>query len=283
LSNLEDDAGRWVVKAAARPLSDGEFRRFQDLFEDRIGLHLAPQKKLLLSGRLGKRVDALGLRTFSAYLERISDGRDPDELQTAIDLITTHETFFFREAYHFDLLRDRILPEHPAGRPLRLWSAACSTGEEPYSAAMVLQDAMGPVGWEVVATDIARATLAKAAAGLYRMERLDGIPPAFLKSYCLKGKDGYEGMMLVSREIRRRVDFRQVNLTDLPGNLGLFDVILLRNVIIYFEAATKRKVLDGVISHLAPGGWLLLGHSESIAGLDLPVELHAPTVYRRPT
>lgn len=266
---------------AVRPLTDKEFHRFQDLFERKIGLHLAPAKKLLLSGRLGKRLDALGLSTYSAYHERISNGGDPDELQTAIDLITTHETFFFREAHHFDLLRDRILPGHRDGRPLRVWSAACSTGEEPYSVAMVLQDAMGSVGWEVVATDIARATLAKAAAGLYRMERLEGIPPEFLKAYCLKGKGDYEGMMLVAKELRDRVGFRQANLTDLPGNLGKFDVVLLRNVIIYFDAATKRKVLEGVVSHLAPGGWLLLGHSESLAGFDLPIQTLAPSVYRR--
>lgn len=266
---------------APRNLTEKEFRRFRELFQSKIGLHLAPAKKLLLSGRLGKRLDALGLSTFSAYLEWISDGGDPEELQTAIDLVTTHETFFFREAHHFVLLRDRILPGHPGGRPLRVWSAACSTGEEPYSVAMVLQDALGAVGWELVATDIARATLAKAAAGLYRMDRIDGIPPAFLKSYCLKGRGEYDGMMLVAKELRSRVDFRQANLTDLPGNLGKFDVVLLRNVIIYFDAATKRKVLDGVVSRLVPGGWLLLGHSESLAGFDLPLEIHAPSVYRR--
>ncbi len=266
----------------APPLTDREFQLFRKLFDERIGLNLAPHKKLLLSGRLGRRVQALDLPSYHAYHDLIASGEDPVELQTAIDLITTHETFFFREIHHFDLLRRMVVPTHGPGRPLRAWSAACSTGEEPYSIAMVLHDTMGPSGWELVASDVSQGTLAKAAAGLYKMERIEGISQEYLRAYCLRGKDQYEGMMLVGSQLRGMVDFRQVNLTSIPPDLGLFDVVFLRNVIIYFDAPTKRHVLESVCDHLRPGGWLMLGHSESLAGYELPLEQVRPSVYRRP-
>lgn len=262
-------------------LSDREFQLFQKLFDARIGLHLASHKKLLLSGRLGRRVQALNLPSFRAYHDLLESGDDPAELQTAIDLITTHETFFFREAHHFDLLRRMVVPGHEPGRPLRVWSAACSTGEEPYSIAMVLHDAMGPGGWELVASDVSQGTLAKAAAGLYKMERIEGIPKEYLRAYCLRGKDQYEGMMLVGSPLREKVGFRQANLTALPADLGMFDVVFLRNVIIYFDGPTKSQVLEAICDHLRPGGWLMLGHSESLAGYELPLEQVRPSVYRR--
>lgn len=266
---------------SAPPLSDREFDLFRKLFDEKIGLHLAPIKKQLLSGRLSKRVQALNLSSFRAYHDLIASGEDPVELQTAIDLITTHETFFFREIHHFDLLRGTVVPAHEPGRPLRVWSAACSTGEEAYSIAMVLYDSMGASGWELVASDVSRGTLAKAAAGLYKMERIDGIPKEYLKAYCLRGKDQYEGMMRVGSPLREMVGFRQVNLASIPADMGMFDVIFLRNVIIYFDAATKRRVLESVCGHLRPGGWLMLGHSESLAGYEFPLEQVRPSVYRR--
>jgi len=266
---------------ASHHLTDREFNLFQKLFGDAIGLHLASHKKLLISGRLGRRVQALGLPDFRSYHEYLESGKDPVEFQTAIDLITTHETFFFREAHHFDVLKRLVVPGHAPGRPLRVWSAACSSGEEPYSVAMVLYDEMGASGWEIMASDISQGTLAKAAAGLYRMERIDGIPQEYLKAFCLKGKGEFEGRLLISKSLRERVQFRQINLTDLPPDLGRFDVVLLRNVIIYFDTPTKLRVLESICDRLQPGGWLLLGHSESLAGFDLPLEQIRPAVYRR--
>lgn len=262
-------------------LTDGEFRLFQKLFDEAIGLCLSEHKKLLLSGRLGKRLLKLDLPSFRAYHDYLASGKDPGELQTAIDLITTHETFFFRESHHFEVLKHSIIPEHAPGRPLRAWSAACSSGEEPYSVAMVLYDVLGPAGWELLASDISQTSLAKAAQGLYSMERIDGIPQEYLKAYCLRGKGEFQGKLLVDRRLRERIRFQQINLTSLPPDLGKFDVVLLRNVIIYFDAATKFKVLEAICDHLHPGGWLLLGHSESIAGFELPLEQIKPAVFRR--
>jgi len=267
--------------SATHHLSDKEFQLFQKLFEEEIGLHLVAHKKLLLSGRLGRRLGKLGLPSFRAYYDHLVAGNDPAELQTAIDLITTHETFFFREAHHFDVLMHSIVPAHAPGRPLRVWSAACSTGEEPYSVAMVLSDVLGPTGWELLASDISDAALAKAAAGLYSMARTEGISQKYLKAYCLRGRGEFEGKLLIERSLREKIEFRQLNLTNLPSNLGKFDVVLLRNVIIYFDTSTKLRVLEAICDRLQPGGWLLLGHSESMAGFDLPIEQIKPAVYRR--
>lgn len=262
-------------------LTDREFQLFQRYFEGRIGLHLAPHKKLLLSGRLSRRVKALGMTSFLAYYDLVASGLDPSETQVAIDLITTHETYFFRENHHFELLRDVVAPSLAAGRTLRVWSAACSTGEEAYSIAMTLRHALGPSGWGVVASDIAKETLSKAATGLYSMDRTDGIPSEYLKDYCLRGRDRYEGMLLVSGQLRDKVEFHQINLTAVPDDLGLFDVVFLRNVIIYFDSATKQRVLETVCEHLRDGGLLLLGHSESIAGHALPLVQVRASVHRR--
>lgn len=269
-----------TVQKEAPHLTDREFQLFQKLFDEKIGLHLASHKKLLLSGRLGRRVQSLDLPSFRAYHDLLVEGGDPVELQTAIDLITTHETFFFREIHHFDLLRKVVASREP-GRTMRVWSAACSTGEEPYSIAMVLHDVVGSTGWELMASDVSKGTLAKAATGLYKMERIEGIPKEYLRAYCLRGKDQYEGMLLVGSALRELVGFRQINLTSVPEDIGLFDVVFLRNVIIYFDSTTKHRVIDAICRHIRPGGWLMLGHSESLAGFEFPLEHVRPSVYRR--
>jgi len=262
-------------------VSDADFRLFQKLFDEAIGLNLSEHKKLLLSGRLGKRVTALGLSGFRAYYAHLAEGKDPEEFQRAIDLITTHETFFFREAHHFDLLRDKIVQERIPGRTLKVWSAASSTGEEPWSIAMVLHHALGRIGWQLVASDVSRDVLAKASRGLYKMDRIAGIPPEFLKTYCLKGQREYEGMLLIDKALRELVEFRVVNLLEIPADLADLDVVFLRNVIIYFDAPTKLRVLRAICERIRPGGWLLLGHSESLAGMDLPLRQIRPSVFRR--
>ena len=266
---------------AGHIVSDADFRLFQRLFDDSIGLNLTSHKKLLLSGRLGKRVAKLGLSGFHEYYQHLASGKDPEEFQLAIDLITTHETFFFRENHHFHLLRDKIAPEAPSGRNLRVWSAACSTGEEAWSIAMVLRHVLGVTGWTLVASDVSRSVVVKSARGLYAMDRISGIPPEYLKAYCLKGQKEYEGMLLVERSLRDMVDFHTVNLLEIPPEFKEFDVVFLRNVIIYFDAPTKERVLRSVCQTIRPDGWLLLGHSESLAGMDLPLRQIRPSVYRR--
>lgn len=259
-------------------VTDGEFRLFQKIFHERFGLNLSDQKKLLLSGRLGRRIEDLGLPNFRAYFERISS--DPDEFQVAINRITTNETYFFREGHQFELLRSDVLSEASSGK-LKIWSAACSTGEEPYSIAMVMRDVLGDSGWEILATDISTRVLDVARKGLYPMERASGIPVPLLKTFCLRGQGEFDGKLLVGKAIREAVEFRQLNLLQIPQSLGEFDVVFLRNAIIYFDGPTKEQVLKTVCTHLRKGGWLFLGHSESLAGMDLPVSQVKPSIYRR--
>lgn len=262
-------------------LSEAEFHQFQAFFQERIGLHLSDHKKQLLVGRFGKRLRELGLRSFRAYFDLLKGGSDPVELETALGLITTHETHFFRESHHFDLLQGPICGTKNLREDLRVWSAACSTGEEPWTIAMCLHQRLGPGGWDVVASDVSNDVLALASAGLYPIERVREIPPHFLKAYCLKGKDRFEGKLLIDRALRERVEFRQVNLMEIPPDLNGFDVVFLRNVIIYFDAPTKLQVLTEIVKRIRPGGWLLLGHSESLAGMDLPLTQIKPSVHRK--
>lgn len=262
-------------------LSDAEFRQFQEFFQQRIGLHLSDHKKQLLVGRFGKRLRDLGLRSFRAYFDRLKSGSDSAELEIAIGLITTHETHFFREPGHFDLLRGAICDAKSPREDLHVWSAACSTGEEPWTIAMCLHQRLGPRGWDLVASDVSKDVVAQASVGLYPMDRAREIPSDFLKAYCLKGKDRFEGKLLIDRGLRELVEFRHVNLMDVPSDMNGFDVVFLRNVIIYFDAPTKLQVLTEVVRRIRPGGWLLLGHSESLVGIDLPLTQIKPSVHRK--
>lgn len=262
-------------------LSDEEFRLLRQLFHNEIGLHLSSSKKSLVSGRLIKRLGALGLASFKDYYELLMAPEQEEERQQAIDLITTNETYFFREHKHFDFLRQQILPTIDHSHTLRIWSAASSTGEEAYSVAMLLEATRAHLPWAVFASDISSRVLTAARRGLYPMARGEKIPKDYLKRFCLKGVGQYEGRFLVQEELRKKVAFRQLNLMGLPSSLGVFDVVFLRNVIIYFDLPTKARVVRGVAEHLRPGGWLFVGHSESLHGMDSGLELVVPSIYRK--
>lgn len=262
-------------------LGEAEFEGFRKLFHDLIGIHLGDQKRHLVASRLAPRLRVLGMPGFHPYLELLRSGRDKDELQRAVDLITTNETWFFREAEHFEILRNEILPT-VAHRPVRLWCAAASTGEEPYSLAMTLHDELGPEGWKLVASDINVEVLERARAGLYPLERARSIPPEHLRTYCLRGIGENEGRLLVRPFLREAVDFRRLNLLSPSRDLVDLDVVFLRNVLIYFEAADRQRILSDVERRLRPGGWLVLGHSESTVGLDLPsLRPMRPSIHRK--
>jgi len=260
-------------------ITDQEFGCFQRFMREAAGIHLSPAKKALVAGRLARRLHALGIASFGEYHALIAGaaGR-AGETQTAIDLLTTNETYFFREPRHFELLRE--LAPHAA--PLRVWSAACSSGEEAYSAAMVLADAVGLDRFEVVGTDISARVLARARAAHYAVDRARQVPPALLKRWCLKGIGPQEGTLLVDRALRDRVSFAQANLNEaLPASLGRFEVAFLRNVMIYFDAGTKRRVVQRVASLLRPGGWLFIGHSETLGGMADGLQALGPAVFRK--
>lgn len=261
-------------------ISDVEFRLFQRLMFDEAGVTLSPTKKALVSGRLAKRLQACGCPTFADYHRLI--GRDADERQQAIDLLTTNETYFFREPKHFHFIREQILPAHPKGKPFRVWSAACSSGEEVYSIAMTLADTLGDQPWSITGSDLNTEVLTKARAGHYGLGRTQGIPQKSLQQYCLKGKGSQAGTFLVGRELRSRTEFHQVNLNAPMPKLEPFDLVLLRNVMIYFSQETKAEVVHRVIGLLKPGGYFFIGHSESLHGIADGLEAVRPSIYRKP-
>lgn len=263
-------------------LSDQEFSRFQRFIFEQAGITMSLGKKALVSGRLAKRLQARQLDSFGAYFELLASGEAVDEVQMAVDLLTTNETYFFREPKHFELLRQMASRAAAEGRALRVWSAASSSGEEAYSIAMVLADCMGSRAWEVMGSDISSRVLQRARTGHYPMERARHIPPAYLKRFCLQGVGPQEGTLLVTRELRSRVQFLQVNLNQALPQLGPFDLVFLRNVMIYFNGTTKREVATRVLSALRPGGHLCIGHSESLSGLVDNVQQVAPSIYRKP-
>jgi chemotaxis protein methyltransferase CheR len=263
-------------------LSDQEFRLFQRMMFEVAGISIAASKKQLVSGRLAKRIKHYGFGNYGDYFRLIEGPGGSSERQTAIDLLTTNETYFFREPKHFSLLRDTILPALDRQQPVRVWSAACSSGEEPYSLAMTLADSRGDLSWEVMASDICTRVLEKARVGHYPMERMQDIPPSMLSRYCLKGVGTEEGTFLVGRALRERVRFLQLNLNAALPSLGQFDVIFLRNVMIYFDMPTKRQVVQRILPHLKRGGYFVVSHSESLHGVTDALVMTTPSVYRKP-
>jgi chemotaxis protein methyltransferase CheR len=263
-------------------LSDQEFRQFQAMIYDIAGISLSDAKKPLVSGRLAKRVKQYGLVSYGDYFRLLMQQDQRAELQNAIDLLTTNETYFFREPKHFDFLRQHIADLQRPGRAFRVWSAASSSGEEPYTIAMVLADMLGDAPWEVVGSDISTRVLDTARKGHYPMKRIEGIPKHCLSKYCLKGVGPQEGTFLIDRSLRSRVSFQQVNLNESLPKLGEFDVIFLRNVMIYFDMETKRQVVARMLPLLRPGGYFFVSHSESLNGINETLRVVTPSVYRKP-
>jgi len=263
-------------------ISDKEFDCFRRLIYQTAGIHLAPVKKTLVVGRLNKRLRHYGIGSFEEYFRVVTSGNEREELQTVVDLLTTNETYFFREPKHFDFLRDRILPQHPAGRSFRAWSAAASSGEEAYSLGMVCESHLpASAKWEILGTDVSRRMLERARRGLYPDEAAAHIPREFLRRFCLKGVRSQSGYLLVDKAIRSGIRFESLNLNGSWPDVGQFDVIFLRNVMIYFDRDTKRALVERMYQRLRPGGHLFVGHSETLNGVSDRFKLVQPAVYRR--
>jgi chemotaxis protein methyltransferase CheR len=263
----------------AMAIKDREFKLFREMIYSIAGIDLSDAKKAMVSGRLARRLRHHQLTSFGDYFRMISDG-DRDELQVAVDLLTTNETHFFREPRHFDFLRERLNERRAAGRPVRVWSAASSSGEEPYSIAMTLEGVLGSEPWEVIGSDISMRVLERAREGIYAEERIKGIVPSLLRAYFLKGVGSQAGKYQVVPELRKRVRYSQINLNAPLPNLGKFDFIFLRNVMIYFNAETKQQVVARMLPMLAPGGYFLVGHAESLNGLATGLNLLRPSIYQ---
>lgn len=268
-------------RADPATISDEEFRRFQRFIYEAAGITLSAAKKSLVNDRLARRIRHHRLGSYAEYFRLLSGGKAPAEVQIAVDLLTTNETYFFRESKHFELLRQLASTARGRPPPFRVWSAASSTGEEAYSIAMVLADCLAGLPWEVMASDISVRVLERARIGHYPMDRAQHIPEGYLKRFCLKGVGEQEGTLLIQRDLRRRVQFLQVNLNASLPQLGLFDVVFLRNVLIYFNDDTRRQVVSRLCTALKPDGHFLIGHSESLHGISAELERVAPSIYRR--
>jgi len=262
-------------------LSNREFQQFRDMIYEIAGIAMGEAKRQLIAGRLSKRLRHYGLNSFGDYFQLLL--KDQAELQTAVDLLTTNETYFFREPKHFDFLRERLQNElRSTSQPLRVWSAACSSGEEPYTLALLLADCLGPRPWEILASDISTRILDKARAGIYPLEDASGIPRELLHRHCLQGTGQHAGLFTLEPALKQRISFRQINLNNALPDVGLFDVIFLRNVMIYFDQPTKRQVVQRLSARLRPGGYFFVSHSESLNGFSDELQALRPSIYRKP-
>lgn len=263
-------------------LSDSEFNQFKSWLYQVAGINLSSEKKPLVTNRLGTRVKHYNLSSYGEYFRLISQQSEVKEKQLAIDLLTTNETYFFREPKHFDYLRTQVLPKAPRGIPFRVWCAASSSGEEPYTIAMTLAEGLLSTPWEIVASDISARVLEKARSAQYPMERSKGIPENLLKKYCLKGIGPHEGTFLIESSLSSKVKFMQVNLIENLPALGEFDLVFLRNVMIYFDLETRCQVVARILPLIKPGGHLILSHSENLNGVNAIFKQVVPSIYRKP-
>ena len=262
-------------------ISDAEFLDFQSFVYQSAGISMHAGKKALICGRLSKRLQHHHLHSYGEYFALINSREGEMERQICIDLLTTNETYFFREPKHFEWLVRHLHALPASGQPLRVWSAACSSGEEVYSLAMTLAEHCQQP-WQVAGSDISTRVLERARSAHYAMVRAKNIPEPYLKKYCLRGTGSQEGTFLIHRSLRERVDFTHINLNAPLPQIGLFDVIFLRNVMIYFDSATKQSVIQRLTQQLRPGGYLCIGHSESLNDIYHDLVMQRPSIFTKP-
>ena len=248
------------------------------------GIALSPEKQVMLCSRLSKRLDFYGLSSFAQYYDLIHSLEYQQEFQIMIDLVTTNETYFFREPKHFGFLKDHIL-KNWLGDTFKIWSAACSTGEETYSLAMVLAETLGYRKWEIFGSDISSRVLETAKTAVYLMDRLENMDNSLMEKYCLRGVRSQSGYFCMDSGLKKRIQFEQINLVKpLPTHLNRnFDVIFLRNVLIYFDQATKKSVVERVIATLKPGGYFIISHSENLHQINTNLLMIKPSIYQKKT
>jgi chemotaxis protein methyltransferase CheR len=265
-------------------LTDQDLRKVVRLVYDRSGITLHEGKRSLVMARLQKRLRHHGFSSFSAYLSHVERDASGEELVALLDAIATNHTYFFREEQHFDYLASRVLSDWRAagpGGPLRVWCAACSTGEEPYTLAMTLADASPSVEFGLLASDLSTKALKTAKAGVYRMSAVQAVPIETLRRHFERGLGPQEGFARVSATLRKRIAFRNLNLLEI-GDVGeRFDVIFCRNVMIYFDKAVQQRVVAMLERHLKPHGYLFISHSESLNAVTHGLRWMAPAVYQR--
>jgi chemotaxis protein methyltransferase CheR len=269
-------------------MTDRELKEFSAFIYSELGIKITQTKKTMLQARLQRRLRTLNMKSYGQYLEYLQTLRGLEvELPQMVDAVTTNTTSFFREPKHFEYLVRQILPQwqkRKPGRTFTVWNAGCSSGEEPYSTAMTLMDyheRVAPLNFSIVATDISTDILKKASRAIYEEERIATIPAEFRRKYLLRSKNRERRLVRVAPELREAVSFRRLNFMDDFQFRETMDLIFCRNVMIYFDRKTQHELVRKFCNHLEPGGHLFIGHSESLAGADLPLRQLAPATYVR--
>lgn len=265
-------------------LTDRDLGQIVRLVYDRSGITLHDGKRALVTARLQKRLRVHGFGTFADYLRHVEDDASGGELVELLDAIATNHTCFFREEQHFALLASRVVPEwraRQASGPLRIWSAACATGEEPYTIAMTLRNLAPAPEFSVMASDLSTKALRAATAATYKRQGVEALPRDTLRAHFERGLGAQEGLVRVAAAVRKHVTFRHLNLLEIRDLRERYDVVFCRNVMIYFDQQVQQRVVSMLERHVAPGGYLFISHAESLTGITHGLTWVAPAVYQR--
>jgi len=270
-------------------MSDKEFMKLSNFINSNYGIRMPENKKVMVQSRLQKRMRELKINDFTRYFEYVfNDSTDSAELIHMIDVITTNKTEFFREAVHFEFMKSTVLPElasMPRSGKINIWSAGCSSGEEPYTIAMVMEEYGNkhkPLDYSILGTDLSTRVLKMAKNAIYSDQRATGIPMELRKKYLLKSKDPSKKLVRIVPELRNRTYYKRLNFMDAAYQVNeKFDIIFCRNVLIYFDREIQEQVINKLCRNLRPGGFFFLGHSESIMRMNVPLEQIKPTIFRR--
>ncbi len=273
-----------------RHLTDVQFAYLQDLVYRKMGIRLTGVKKMMVQNRLGRFVRRSGIGSITRLLHAVHRNEDGPEAQSVYDAISTNHTFFFREINHFkflsmELLTEMLPDDEKNRRPLNVWSAACSSGEEAYSLAIVLEEykrarPQSQLAYEILGSDINQSVLETAEQGIYLRNTIGGFDYSLKKNYFQQGRGAFQTLVKVKKELRAHIKFIKHNLLDTPPSLNSFDIVFCRNVMIYFDADSKQALLNNIKRALRPGGYLFIGHSESLYNMTPDFELVRPTIYR---
>ncbi len=265
-------------------LTDQDFKKFSDLVYEKTGINLHYGKKQLLQSRANKILRKRNINSYKDYFQIIINDKSNQELVEFINLISTNVTHFFREEKHFHFMKTVWAPEVLRSKKsaVDIWSAACSSGEEPYSVGITLSELFGTnVRWNIFASDISTKVLGMAQKGIYTKDKIDNIPAPLVKKYFQEGKGQAAAYVKVKNEIRNQISFSKVNLIEPFANIKSFDIIFCRNVMIYFDLPTKQMIINKLYHHIKPGGYLFIGHSESLNGLNTQFKYIQPATYKK--
>jgi chemotaxis protein methyltransferase CheR len=270
---------------ALEPLTATEFDKIRRLAYEKFGLELRKGKEELVAARLGRKIRESRCHSFGEYFRHVCEDKTGEALIGMIDALATNHTAFLREPGHFDFLRDQILPAIAARGTIEIWSAACATGEEPYTIAFTLLDKLAP--WsgsrlQILASDISTKALNTARRAIYPGDRFTAFPPGWMQRFLLRGEGKWKGWYQVKPEVTQRVEFLRLNLVEPFSHRRRFPLIFCRNVMIYFDNPTQQRLVNRLAECLEPGGYLFIGHAESLTGVDHPLQYVRPAIYRKP-